>query len=134
MRFCLFVIFSVFSLNLQAGSVRLYNDTAHSLKATIRGADGSQLGEAVVAPQAYHNWTEPPVKGPTEQPKITPKQSQVSRTPYTVIWYCPDGSDFSIIDNVATGSLITALHGAGKKTCTSAQNPPSSNPSDKVKP
>ena len=51
MRFYLFVIFSVFCLNLQAGSVRLYNDTAHSLKATIRGADGSQLGEAVVAPQ-----------------------------------------------------------------------------------
>ncbi|NDE82292.1 MAG: hypothetical protein EB051_01580 [Chlamydiia bacterium] len=134
MRFYPFLIFSVFCLNLQAGSVRLYNDTAHSLKAIIRGADGSQLGEAVVAPQAYNNWTEPPAKGPTEQPKITPKQSQVSRTPYTVIWYCPDGSDFSMNDNVATGSFITALHGAGKKTCTSAQKPPSSNPSDKVKP
>ena len=134
MLYFLLGFFCLFFIQVEAASVRLYNDTSYSLKAIIRGADGSQLGEAVLSPQTYYNWSDAPSKAPKEQPKANPSKSNTSRTPYTVIWYCMDGSDFSMADNVATGAFTTALHGSGKKTCGSPTPPASPNNSPKVKP
>ena len=104
-------------IELQAASVRLLNDSSYTLKAVIKGADGSFLGEALLAPQEYSNWNDTPPRMNKTQPKLGSKNVDISQTPFTVIWYCMDGSDFSISDNIATGSYIKALHGSGKKTC-----------------
>lgn len=101
-------------LPINAASVRLENDSNVRLRAVIRGADGSTLGDVVLEPNTYprsnYTWTDS-----TSQPG---NNSSRSKTPFTVIWYCMNGSDFSISDNVSTGSFIRALQGSGKKNCT----------------
>jgi len=99
-----------------AGSVRLSNDSAHKLRAIVRAADGSYLGELVVMPQKTMQWTDywGGIGG----------YYQNSQTPYTVIWYCVDGGDFSVCTNVSSGSTVTAFSCDGIRQCKPQQKQP----------
>jgi len=103
---------------VDAGTVRLYNDSAFKLRAVIRGADGTYLGEVVITPQSSNTWTDSLQHyGHEEEGNASQRNSARSKTPYTVIWYCMDGSDFSFSDNVGTGAMTQAQQGSGKRSC-----------------
>jgi hypothetical protein len=104
---------------LFAGSIRLYNDSPYKLRAVIRGADGTYLGEMVVLPEHFNTWSDSyPSFGPggqnyTESPNRT-------MTPYTVSWYCLDGDVFGFCPNVATGAAVIAESCEGPRICKPA--------------
>lgn len=88
--------------------VNLLNDSAYPLRAVIRGNDGSYLGEMVVQPQHVGHWN-------TTYGVL--QQSDYATLPYTVLWYCLDGSDYSIWVGVSTGATVTAQGGQGTRIC-----------------
>ncbi len=100
------------SATLFAGSIRLKNDTTFELKAEIHGADGSYLGETTIMPHRTATWNQ--TQSHVDSPEMKEKRG---KTPFTVIWYCMDGQDYSICENVATGALVSAKQCPGKKPC-----------------
>jgi hypothetical protein len=118
----IFTIVSLSSLHLFAGSVRLLNDSSFKLRAVIRGSDGSYLGEMVLPPQTVNTWSDSLQHyGGYDQATGSQRNASRSQTPYTVIWYCMDGSDYSISDNIGTGAMTQAQQGSGKKSCGAAR-------------
>lgn len=116
-----------FVSSAHAGTVRMLNDTAYTLRAVIRGADGSYLGELVLSAQSSNTWTDSfSHLGHNDEANTYEKGATRSQTPYTVLWYCMDGSDFSVCDNVGTGSYITAQQCPGKRSCKPAPKKPGS--------
>ena len=116
-------IFFLFPLLAYAGTVRLVNDSIFKLRAVIRAADGSYLGETAVPPLSTMSWND--YWGGVGY-------YNQSRTPYQVIWYCVDGTGFSVCPYVPTGATITALNCEGTKACKPAkksEQPPPKGPS-----
>jgi len=103
--FCLSFLFAATAF---AGTVRLANDTAFKLRATVRGADGTYLGEMVVNPHMTLQWVD--YWGGVGN-------YNSSRTPYIVTWYCMDGESYSVCDTVSTGATVTANSCTGPKFC-----------------
>ncbi len=99
---------------LEGGMVRLVNDSPYRLRAVIRANDGSFLGEVIIAPQTTGSWTDSYIGFPSNPNSLNTDRSQ---TPYTVFWYCPDGSPFSVTTPVPTGGTVSALTGEGAKQC-----------------
>lgn len=115
MRALLFIL--VFcTATLSAGSLRLYNDSPFKLRATIRAADGTYLGEMVILPEHTTTWSsEYPSFGPGGQ-NYSENPSR-SMTPYTVFWSCMDGGDYGVSSDIATGALVSASASSGSKYC-----------------
>jgi hypothetical protein len=114
MRWLLKTLFFVLLIGQAwAGAVRLVNDSAFKLRAIIRAADGTYLGEVIVMPQRTMQWNDywGGIGGYYTN----------SQTPYTVIWYCVDGGDFSVCNNVPSGATITAFSCDGTRQCKPAQ-------------
>lgn len=110
-----FFVFFVLSANLFAGSLRLYNDSPFKLRAVIRGADGSYLGEMVILPERYTTWSSDyPSFGSGSSAQTNPTWSQ---TPYTVLWYCLDGGEYGISTNLGPGSSVSAESSDGPRIC-----------------
>lgn len=109
-------IFCCFSSSLFAISVRLQNDTAYPLRSVLYGRDGAFLADILVNSQATVKWadTNSPIDNNEEHPPQGPKLSQ---TPLLVIWYCMDGGQYGVSDNVSTGSLVVASHSVGNRHC-----------------
>lgn len=108
MKYLSFMIGLLFCLQIQAGSVRLINDSTYKLQAIVQASDGSSLGEVVVNPRQTMSWNDYNSGfGAYNQ----------SRTPYTVQWYCMDGSSFSTCSNVSPGGLAQAMSGLGARAC-----------------
>lgn len=116
------------------GGVTLVNDTAYKLTAKIRAADGTDLGSVDINPQQTMAWSN--YMGGTGSIQYY----DASQTPYTVIWFCNNGSadsPFSIWTSVSSGSVVTASGGDGIRSCQkpqkqqqqSQQPPPQSYPS-----
>lgn len=124
----LFILVCIF-FQLQAGTVRIFNDSPYKLRAVVRGADGSYLGELVMLPQHYAQWTDNATQfgvfGPGNPYSQGPPMPQ---NPYTVMFYCMDGSDFSVCTNVNTGATITALTCDGTRICKPAPKKKNPNP------
>lgn len=115
----IFLIACLFCCSLFAGSLRLYNDSAYKLRAVIRGSDGSYLGEMLINPQQNMNWND------WDTGVMYYNQSV---TPYTVTWFCAQsGGDFSVNENVSTGSTVTAMAGNGTKSCKVSKKQPDPN-------
>jgi len=111
------ICFLAFVLTVSAGSIRLFNDSPYQLRAVIRGADGTQLGEVVINAHQSSTWTDSYGQvGNIGQPFVEQAPSQ-SRTPYTVLWYCPDGNNYSMCQIVETGATITAQTCSGDRIC-----------------
>lgn len=101
---------------LSFGSIRLNNDSPSKLRAVIRAADGTYLGEMVILPGHFNTWS-------TDYPSFGPggtnyeKQPSWSQTPYTVTWHCLDGGLFGVVDDVSPGALVTAGSSNGPRYC-----------------
>ncbi len=96
------------------GGVTLINDTSYKLSATIRASDGTDLGTMQINPQQTMMWTN--YNGGTGSIQYY----NGSQTPYTVIWFCNNGSEdspFSIWTQVSSGSVVTASGGDGIRSC-----------------
>lgn len=110
------------SESLFANSLKLKNDSPYTLRASIRGADNTFLGEVILSAQHSMTWTDVYGRsGYYGAPNAQMQEGYASKTPYTVIWYCMDGNDFSISRTVATGSLVNAQSGDGKRTCSATK-------------
>lgn len=117
MRFLVFLL--LFGV-LEAGSVRLVNNTAYKLRAIIRAGDGTYLGEVLVNSQQTMSWND--YTGSVGYPNT-------SQTPYTVLWYCNDGdgTPFGVCDGVGPGATVAAMTCSGTRACKpkkKPQNPP----------
>lgn len=97
---------------VSAGAVRLSNDSPYKLRAVIRAADGTYLGEVIVVSQKSMQWND--YWGGIGY-------YSNSQTPYTVVWYCVDGGDFSVCNNVNSGATVTAYSCDGARQCKPQQ-------------
>jgi len=115
-NFCIMTCFFIFlSFHVFCGSVRLYNDSPTTLKAVVHGNDGSYLGEMLINPGSVTTWND------SQFSQISPSnQGDVSKTPYTVAWYCLDGSDYSVCYQVASASTVVARSCNGLRQCKSS--------------
>jgi hypothetical protein len=95
---------------LHAGTVHCINDSPYVLRAVIRGNDGSYLGELIVQPQNSGTWT-------TNNASYTYTAPNITQTPFTVIWHCMSGDDYSINTYVETGATVFAQSGQGARIC-----------------
>jgi hypothetical protein len=115
--FFISIFFSAAAL-VHAGSVRLFNNSSFDLRAVVRGADGSYLGEVVVRAQNTAVWTDSYVyAGGYRGPNAQVESGYRSKTPYVVIWYCMDGKDYAVCDTVSTAAVVQALGCPGARTC-----------------
>jgi hypothetical protein len=110
----------LFLAQISASSVRLLNDSPYRLRAVVRGSDGSILGEMVVAAQQSTTWYD-------SYGQLGIEQYPRSLTPYSILWYCMDGGDYSFCDNVSTGATVTAQSCAGARMC---KPPPKKKPGE----
>jgi len=103
-----FFFFSVFAL--EAGSVRLFNNSAYKLRVVIRSGDNSYLGELLINPQQTMTWND--YNGVVNYPN----QSQ---TPYTIVWFCNDeeNTPYAVCTNVGTGYTVAAHSCDGTRAC-----------------
>lgn len=111
---------------LFGGSVRLLNDSPYILRAVVRGNDGTELGEAVVNPGQGSTWYD--TIGYLGYGELN--QNNTSETPYTVLWHCMDGNDYSICYQVANAGTVTAQSCDGARQCKAVKKQPQQQPSD----
>ena len=108
----------VFPFLLQAGTVRLINNSPYDLRAVVRGSDGTYLGELVVKAQKETVWTDSYGQyGMYGGANPHVNQSYRSQTPYTVLWYCLDGGSYGVCDTVSTGAVVMAQGCLGSRMC-----------------
>lgn len=108
--------------------VKLINDSTYKLTANIRASDGSDLGSVSINPQQTMSWTN--YNGGTGSIQYY----DASQTPYTIIWFCNNGSTdspYSIWTGVSSGSVVTANGGDGVRSC---QAPKKKSPQQKIPP
>jgi hypothetical protein len=111
-------IFTLLACSVQAGSVRLINDSPYKLRAVVRGADGTPLGEMIVASGNNGTWNDSfSHLGQFGKGNLADEQVTRSQTPYDVLWYCVDGSDYSFCYQVATGATVNAQGCSGTRMC-----------------
>jgi hypothetical protein len=106
-------IFLLLCSSVFAG-VTLVNDSVYKLTVHIRAADGSDLGAMQINPQQTMQWNT--FSGTTG--KLQYYDS--SQTPYTIIWFCNNGSTdspYSIWTGVPSGSVCNANGGDGLRSC-----------------
>ncbi|MDX8430931.1 MAG: hypothetical protein SNF33_03905 [Candidatus Algichlamydia australiensis] len=109
MNFLLFPLFAI--------SIVLYNDSPFTLKAQIIAADGTDKGTIQLTPQHQFKWQD-----------TTQNTQTFSQTPYTVIWYCKDGNEYGVQQNVGTGYTVPAQASSGRRFCKpDQQQPPEKN-------
>lgn len=111
----LILVFCLLATSLCATSLKLFNDSPYKLRAVVRAADGTYLGETILLSQSYYNWTDTYSQfglGGYQGPS-----APSSRTPYTVSWYCLSGDEYSICTNVPSGGLVTPQIGEGARIC-----------------
>lgn len=110
------------SSSLCAASVRLKNDTFVQLRVIVEGFDGSMLGEVIIDPQQSMTWTDDyGFKANNRGAKKPLQSTQMSKTPYTVSWYCMSGDPYSVCTDVAAGSLVMADACSGLRGCNPNQ-------------
>lgn len=115
----------IFPFFLQAATVRLMNDSQFLLTAVIYAADGTELGSTVVPPEQTSTWSDEEYSDDSSgdqfkhfgTPSLSEQDASYSQTPYTVIWSCPDGTQFSTCQDVATGATVTAQGCGGSHYC-----------------
>lgn len=116
----IFILFLSFSILAEAGSVHLINDSPFTLRAVIRGNDGSYLGEVVLNAQHTSTWLDSYGQAGHFGYKEAPNYSIV---PYTVLWYCLDGSAFSVCTYVSPGGTVSAQSCPGNRMCRPKKRP-----------
>ena len=106
---------------LFAGSVRLTNDSPFKLTAVIISATGDEMAQYTLDPRqsvTWENYNTSDLSGSVDLQPTWPE------TPYTVVWYCQDGGDYSVSTNVGSGGLSTAQSGSGTRFCKPQKKKP----------
>ena len=95
--------------SIYAGSLKLYNDTHMEMKVSIRGRDGTELGDLVVPPGQTVNWSDTfGQSGFAGKSSGSQNKSSGSTTPYTVRWRLSKTEDeYSTCWDVRTGATVT---------------------------
>jgi len=97
-----------------ANSVTLMNDSTYTLQASIYDANGTLLGEFVLNPRDATLWSDDDENFGTES-------NYASQIPYTVNWFCMNGSPYGVCNDVAAGSVVTAQSCGGVQECQQQQ-------------
>lgn len=101
-----------------ASSVRMINNSPYTLRAVVRGGDGSFLSEVVIQSQKETVWTDSYGQyGLNGGANASVNSNYRSKTPYTVLWYCLSGSSYAVCDTVSTGAVVTAQSCSGPRMC-----------------
>ena len=95
-----------------SSEITLVNDSPFTLSVIIQSAGGKVLGELVLKPSEQTKWT----LGKSTQKNLK-YNSNVSLTPYTVIWKCENKGYYSMCADVSPGSMVTANSCPGVKFC-----------------
>ena len=81
-------------------------------------ACGEKLEIVDLKPQKLHTWNNS-FEINTFKPSKSFDDVNVSMTPYTVIWSCKNGDDYSINRNISNGETAAANDGEGSRFCKS---------------
>ncbi len=101
--------------SLFANSVTLINTSPFPLDVALYAADGTVLAQySGLKPQAQKEWSD-------EHSLTNPTESQ---TPYTVIWTCSSGGEYSICTMVYAGSAVLSSQCQGNLICTPKKKTP----------
>jgi hypothetical protein len=111
---CILCAVFMWAAPLLAGSVRLYNDSPYVLKAVVHSNSGIYLGETIVVPGNVATWNDSNFSQPGYE-----QQSNVSQTPYTVLWYCLTGGSYSVCYQVPSAQTVSAQACNGPRQCKS---------------
>ncbi len=103
-------LFLCFSLSAFASSVRLYNDSPYPLIAVVQGADGKKLGEVFIQPNQLMIWSDNSGMTGYQEPSK-------SETPFSVLWYCSEGTPYSVTPQVGNAGMVTAQTSQGNRQC-----------------
>lgn len=114
-------LFLCFSLSAFASSVRIYNDSNYPLRGVIHAADGSKLGEVLVNPSQLMIWSD-------DNGLLGYHEPGKAETPFTVMWYCIDGTPYSVSPQVANAGMVTAQTSQGNRQCKTPPPPPPGSP------
>lgn len=109
-------LFIICASPIEAASLRLYNNTRHTLQAEVFSADGTHLASMTLRPSHTLAWNNDYTEQTTPQAESfnSPKRSE---TPFRVEWICPGGTTYSTVENVATGSTVSPQEGLGPRSC-----------------
>ena len=122
-----------FGFQLTAGTIRLLNDSPYKLRAVVRGADGSYLGELILNPQGFSTWTDANTQfGVFGKGNPYSQGPAMPQAPYTVLWYCLDGSDYSVCSYVPNGATVNAQGCDGARICKPVPKKKNTNPNESV--
>lgn len=114
-----------------AGSVRMINNSPYTLRAVVRGSDGSYLNETIIQSQKETVWTDSYGEfGSYGGANSSVNDNYRSKTPYTVLWYCMGGSPYGVCDTVGTGAVVLSQGCSGNRMCPTKKKEavPSSQP------
>ena len=96
------------------GSLTLMNDSPYILTAIVYTHNGRYLGQLTLQPGQQKNFTTNLNYTNIDRPG----NSDLSITPYRIVWQCPGGSVYSMARDGATGSFIRASECPGILFCT----------------
>ncbi len=101
-------------------SLSVYNDSAFDLKVKVIGANGVHIAERQV-PSRIQMYIEDQIgtSDPVGQGENNAdfKNYSESLTPYTVYWYCLDGTLYSSCMDASAGATVTANTCSGSYSC-----------------
>jgi hypothetical protein len=86
--------------------VAIRNDSPFPLHVQVMGADGRLLGAISLNPEEQKSWNDPDLV-----------ENNTPTVPYTVIFYCLEGSEYGILTNVPVGAMVQASTVEGKRIC-----------------
>ena len=93
-----------------ANSVTLMNDSSYMLRATIYDANGTLLGEFILNPRDATLWSD-------DDEDFGSETFYAAQLPYTVQWFCMNGSPYGSCNNVSAGAVVTAQSCGGAQEC-----------------
>ena len=99
-------LFLALGMSVFAGSIKIDNNSPHNLTAKIFSANGAEIEEVTIPKNTLINWADHALK-----------MSGQPSAPYRVVFTCPCGENFGVIENVSQASLIHANSAEGKRTC-----------------
>jgi hypothetical protein len=111
------VLCVIIQIGAYDNSLTLFNNSPFTLTATVIAADGTNLGQFTINPQNGAQWTDQyEMAGTSANPNA-------SQTPYTIIWYCPEGTEYGINTQQSPGAYVTSGSAQGNLSCK-LQNKP----------
>lgn len=96
------------------GTITLMNDSPYILTATVYASNGEYLGQLTLQPGEQQKFTTNLYSTQLSRPG----SSEVSITPYRVIWTCAGGEVYSMCRDGSVGSLVRANECPGRLFCS----------------